>query len=249
MHQDGQPLEAPGLAGEHDGEQDAGRGQQDDDDQPEGEEHAVHGLSVSVHVRHLVMLDGRAHLRLVGPYADRGMPWHRCRRCCDRALKTGQGSEREGATMKGWHPMVDRRPTWEHRFVLESDGSIGRAHLRRRGNDLVMIHTGVPEELDGRGIGGRLVQAAIDRAARDGLTIVPGRPFARVDRTPSRGPLGSRSTGRSARYDPGRALGAGEAPVRWPPRGSSRTSSILVGTARRSGSGTAAVRTPDRQHS
>jgi len=42
----------------------------------------------------------------------------------------------------------------------------------------VLIHTGVPPELEGRGIGGRLATAAIDRAIRDRLTLVPLCPFA-----------------------------------------------------------------------
>ena len=74
--------------------------------------------------------------------------------------------------------VVDR--PGQHRFVLESDGSIAELTYDVRGNDLVMIHTGVPDELAGRGIGGLLVQAAVDRAARDGLDIVPQCPFARA---------------------------------------------------------------------
>ena len=37
----------------------------------------------------------------------------------------------------------------------------------------------MPEQLEGHGIGGALVTAAIDRAARDGMTVVPLCPFAR----------------------------------------------------------------------
>jgi uncharacterized protein len=44
---------------------------------------------------------------------------------------------------------------------------------------LVLIHTEVPEALGGRGLGGHLVQAAISKAGREGLTIVPLCPFAR----------------------------------------------------------------------
>ncbi|MBF6555593.1 MAG: N-acetyltransferase [Acidimicrobiales bacterium] len=44
---------------------------------------------------------------------------------------------------------------------------------------MVLIHTEVPEELAGHGVGGRLVRASLDRAAREGLTIVPLCPFAR----------------------------------------------------------------------
>jgi uncharacterized protein len=47
------------------------------------------------------------------------------------------------------------------------------------GDRLILVHTGVPDELSGHGIGGRLVQAAIERAERDRLTVVPWCPFAR----------------------------------------------------------------------
>ncbi len=47
------------------------------------------------------------------------------------------------------------------------------------GTGWCLVHTEVPVELEGRGIGGRLVIAAVDRAARQGLTLVPLCPFAR----------------------------------------------------------------------
>jgi uncharacterized protein len=67
----------------------------------------------------------------------------------------------------------------ESRFELDTDGHIAVLMYRRNGKRLVLIHTDVPAELEGRGIGGRLVVTAIDRAAREGLTIVPLCPFAR----------------------------------------------------------------------
>ena len=65
------------------------------------------------------------------------------------------------------------------RFVLEEDGHEAELVYRLDGDRLVLIHTGVPDELGGRGLGGVLVQAALDRAAAEGLTIVPECPFAR----------------------------------------------------------------------
>ena len=65
------------------------------------------------------------------------------------------------------------------RFELRADGWLAELAYRTRGNRLVLIHTEVPFELEGRGIGGRLVTAALDRAARKGLTLVPLCPFAR----------------------------------------------------------------------
>jgi len=67
----------------------------------------------------------------------------------------------------------------EHRLVYREDGTEAELVYRRNGGRLVIIHTGVPDELGGRGIGGRLVAAALRRAAADGLTVVPWCPFAR----------------------------------------------------------------------
>ena len=65
------------------------------------------------------------------------------------------------------------------RFELKVEGHLAELIYRRAGNRLILIHTEVPDELGGRGIGGVLVAAAIERAAREGLTIVPQCPFAR----------------------------------------------------------------------
>ena len=64
-------------------------------------------------------------------------------------------------------------------FVLEVDGQVAELVYRVEGAYLVLIHTEVPEALEGRGLGGTLVREALDRAARDGLTVVPLCPFAR----------------------------------------------------------------------
>jgi len=68
----------------------------------------------------------------------------------------------------------------ESRFELAADGAVAELVYRRRADRLVLIHTGVPDELASQGIGGRLVRAAIDRAASEGLTVVPLCPFART---------------------------------------------------------------------
>jgi predicted GNAT family acetyltransferase len=65
------------------------------------------------------------------------------------------------------------------RFELRAGGQLAELMYRRNGKRLVLIHTEVPVELEGQGIGGRLVRAAIDRAGRDGMTVVPLCPFAR----------------------------------------------------------------------
>jgi len=65
------------------------------------------------------------------------------------------------------------------RFEVTVDGAAAELAYRLRGGRLVLIHTGVPAALGGRGIGGELVQAAVNRAALENLTIVPLCPFAR----------------------------------------------------------------------
>jgi uncharacterized protein len=65
------------------------------------------------------------------------------------------------------------------RFELTDGGQLAELVYRLNGKRLVLVHTGVPEALGGRGLGALLVSAAIDRAERDGLTIVPLCPFAR----------------------------------------------------------------------
>ncbi len=67
----------------------------------------------------------------------------------------------------------------ESRFVFREDRALAELVYELDGDRLILIHTGVPEALGGRGIGGRLVRASIARAAREGLTIVPWCPFAR----------------------------------------------------------------------
>ncbi len=67
----------------------------------------------------------------------------------------------------------------ESRFEIWDGGRLAQLMYRRNGKRLVLLHTEVPAELEGRGIGGRLVMAAIGRAAREGMTVVPLCPFAR----------------------------------------------------------------------
>jgi len=68
----------------------------------------------------------------------------------------------------------------ESRFEIQFGDLLAELKYHRNGNRFVLLHTEVPTELEGHGIGGRLVTAAIDRAARQGLTVVPLCPFART---------------------------------------------------------------------
>ena len=65
------------------------------------------------------------------------------------------------------------------RFVYREAGGEAELTYRLNGTRLVLVHTEVPDALGGRGVGGRLVRAAVERARAKGETIVPSCPFAR----------------------------------------------------------------------
>jgi predicted GNAT family acetyltransferase len=67
----------------------------------------------------------------------------------------------------------------ESRFEVTIDGELAELVYRLRGKRLVLVHTEVPDALGGHGLGGELVRAAVQRAAREGLTVVPVCPYAR----------------------------------------------------------------------
>ncbi len=70
--------------------------------------------------------------------------------------------------------------TGESRFTIRGDDGLEAELVYRvEGDRLELIHTGVPEAWGGRGIGGRLVRAALRRARAEHLTVVPWCPFAR----------------------------------------------------------------------
>jgi predicted GNAT family acetyltransferase len=75
------------------------------------------------------------------------------------------------------HAVIDRAD--ESRVTITVDGHTAELRYQVERGYLVLIHTEVPQSLGGRGIGGVLVEAAVDRAVRDDLVIVPLCPFAR----------------------------------------------------------------------
>lgn len=76
-------------------------------------------------------------------------------------------------------PVVTDNPA-ASRFEYTADGYLAELTYRLRAGRLVLLHTGTPAELEGHGIGSALVRAAIDRAARENLVVVPLCPFARA---------------------------------------------------------------------
>jgi predicted GNAT family acetyltransferase len=75
-------------------------------------------------------------------------------------------------------PTIERNDE-DERFELWIADELAELDFHLAGKRLSLIHTEVPESKEGQGIGGRLVQAALDYAAAEGLTVIPYCPFAR----------------------------------------------------------------------
>ena len=70
-----------------------------------------------------------------------------------------------------------RNDAQHQRFELETEGHKAFAYYRLEPGVITFIHTEVPPELGGRGIGSRLVKGALDEARRQGLKVVAQCPF------------------------------------------------------------------------
>ena len=66
----------------------------------------------------------------------------------------------------------------DRRFELEADGHTAFLTYRREPGRLVLLHTEVPAEIDGQGLGGALVRAAFEGAREAGERVVPLCSFA-----------------------------------------------------------------------
>ena len=98
--------------------------------------------------------------------------------------------------------MSDRTPTVVHdedghRFTVGGDGAAAELTYRMTGNQMVFLHTEVPPEMEGRGIGSALAKAGLEYAREQGKEVVPLCPFVRsyIERKPEYQPLVRSSSG------------------------------------------------------
>jgi hypothetical protein len=82
------------------------------------------------------------------------------------------------------------------RFEVEVDGHLAKLEYMLRGNRLILVHTGVPTALEGRGIGSLLVRTGLEFARDEGLKVVPICPFAQsyIERHPEYQDLAKKPT-------------------------------------------------------
>ena len=65
------------------------------------------------------------------------------------------------------------------RFEAEVEGKMGVLEYRMAGHSIVFTHTGVPPEIEGRGIASELTRAGLEYARAQRLKVVPQCPFVR----------------------------------------------------------------------
>jgi hypothetical protein len=64
------------------------------------------------------------------------------------------------------------------RFIIRVEGHDAELDYRLGDGTMAIVHTGVPEAIEGRGIAARLVQAALAVARAEGWKVVPRCAYA-----------------------------------------------------------------------
>jgi uncharacterized protein len=67
-----------------------------------------------------------------------------------------------------------------HCYELVVDGHLAAAYYKLDGKVITIVHTEVPPELGGRGVGSKLVQGALDQLRESGLKVIAECPFVKA---------------------------------------------------------------------
>ncbi len=67
-----------------------------------------------------------------------------------------------------------------HRFHTSVDGHGAQLDYRLAGTVMTIVHTGVPDEISGRGVAAELMKAALVHAQESEWTVVPACSYARA---------------------------------------------------------------------
>jgi uncharacterized protein len=70
--------------------------------------------------------------------------------------------------------------TAHHRYELTVDGHLAATYYKLSDGVITFVHTEVPPELGGKGVGSKLVKGALDQVRAEGLKVVPVCPFVKA---------------------------------------------------------------------
>jgi predicted GNAT family acetyltransferase len=68
----------------------------------------------------------------------------------------------------------------QSRFEVEFDGAVAVLTYEEGDGDVALLHTVVPPELEGQGVGSRLAEAAVGWVREQGLQVVPVCSFVQA---------------------------------------------------------------------
>ncbi|WP_027550813.1 GNAT family N-acetyltransferase [Bradyrhizobium sp. Cp5.3] len=73
-----------------------------------------------------------------------------------------------------------------NRYELDVEGHIAATYYRLDGDVITFVHTEVPAELGGKGIGSKLVKGALDQVRTADLKVIAQCPFVKawIDKHP-----------------------------------------------------------------
>jgi uncharacterized protein len=68
----------------------------------------------------------------------------------------------------------------ESRYELAVEGRIAATYYSIADGVITFIHTEVPPELGGKGVGSKLIRGALDQVRADGLKVIAQCPFVKA---------------------------------------------------------------------
>ena len=68
----------------------------------------------------------------------------------------------------------------QKRYELNVEGHIAATYYEVADGVITFIHTKVPKELEGKGVGSKLIKGALDQVRTAGLKVVPRCPFVKA---------------------------------------------------------------------
>ncbi len=74
----------------------------------------------------------------------------------------------------------------QHRYELVVEGHLAATYYKVADGVITFIHTEVPPELGGKGVGSQLIKGALDQVRTQGLKVIPQCPFVKayIDKHP-----------------------------------------------------------------
>ena len=68
----------------------------------------------------------------------------------------------------------------QHRYELTVEGHLAATYYKISDGVITFVHTEVPPELGGKGVGSALVKGALDQVRADGLKVIAECPFVKA---------------------------------------------------------------------